>query len=456
MTCGREVCASSAGFGELHLAFSPWLQSACRALQTCPSWFLGKQHLSLSAVLCWPCKHLPSLHAARADTVQHLCHRALTCFDTLSNSADPMRHTWLPACMQDMRVLELSPSDTYGADEAVQALSAWPRGLPPSARITLVRLTGPIRVYPDALTGLSPLLARAKHVEWHAVTVHCGDVAECLPLPRAVLRVVYLNVPHPAALYENVGLRLAVAGPGTGDGGAGGGGGEPRDGAAAAAAKPATAAAAGEPAAAPGALPMLDDVLVRAVEVMQERALADAALQEQRPALLQAPRGPGVRGHGGRAAAQGHGGIWAAVSDDTDCPVERWWRAGKESEGQVRRKEQRAGGVVLLSGPGVLALAAHSTEAGEAALKAALEGLSRSHPGARQHRAYQVLPGGGGVLLQWGGGDVAEAAAQAVLAVAQELGLEVPAGGVRAVALPHHDLATACVGLYAGVWQVGC
>ncbi len=378
-------------------------------------------------------------------TVHYRRSCALPCFHTLStmcNSADPMQHRWLPACMQDTRELELSPSDTYGADEAVQALSAWPRGLPPSARITLVRLTGPMHAYPNSMTQLSPLLARAEQVEWHAVTVHHSHVAECLPLPHAVPRVVHLNVPHLTARYGNIGLRLAVAGPGTGSGGAGGGGDEPRDGVAAVVS-----------ASAPGVLPTPDDVLVRAVEVMEERALADAAPQEQQPALLQAPRGAGVRGHGGRAAAQS---IWTAVNDDADAPVERWWRAGKKLEAADEEGGAEAVGMLLLSGPGVLALAAHSTEAGEAALEAALEGLSRSRPGARQLRAYQVLPGGGGVLLQWDEGDVAEAAVEAVRCAAVQLGLEVPEGGVRALALPHRDLDAACEGLYAGVVQVRC
>ncbi len=342
-------------------------------------------------------------------------------------------------------MLELSPLDTYGANKAVNALSAWPRGLPPSARITLVQLTGPIHAYPNSMTQLSPLLARAEQVEWHAVTVHHSHVAECLPLPHAVPRVVHLNVPHPTARNGNIGLRLAVAGPGTGGGGSGGSGSEGRDGVAAAAGETAAAAAA--------AVPTLDDVLVRAVEVMGERALADAAPQEQQPAQLQAPRGARVQGHGGRAAAQS---IWAAVNDGTDCLVESWWRAGKRSGAQVRKKGRRAGSMLLLSGPGVLALAAHSTEADEAALEAALEGLSRSRPGARKHRAYQVLPGGGGVLLQWGKGDMAEAAAEAVRGAAVQLGLEVPEGGVRAVALPHRSLAGASKGLDGGVQQVGC
>ncbi len=137
--------------------------------------------------------------------------------------------------------------------------------------------------------------------------------------------------------------------------------------------------------------------------------------------------------------------------------MERWWREVRDSEaaGEGEGEGTKAGNMLLLSGPSVIALAAHSTEAGEAALKAALEGLSRSRPGARQHRAYQVLPGGGGVLLRWGEGDVAEAAAEAVRSAAVQLGLEVPEGGVRALALPHRDLDAACEGLYAGVRQVG-
>ncbi len=127
------------------------------------------------------------------------------------------------------------------------------------------------------------------------------------------------------------------------------------------------------------------------------------------------------------------------------------WRRGPGWQGP-RRAAAGGDGVVLLSNPGVSALSAHITARGMAALEYALAGLSASHGGKRQCRAYLVLPGDEGVLLQWDEGDVAEAAA--VLAGAQELGLEVPAGGVRGVALPHRSLGAAKSGLYAEVRQV--
>ncbi len=344
--------------------------------------------------------------------------------------------------MQATRKLELISLSSYSAEEAAGILSAWPRGLPPSARITLVRLTGVLHMHTHDMRKLSALLARAERVELAAVRVYAHDVARCLALLHAVPRRVELVV-HRQHWRNEVSLRLAVAPAAPGGCYAAG----PRDGPAAAAA------------AARLKLPTLDELLSQAVGLMEVRARAGDPPQEQQQGMQQAGalgrvNGPGAQGRRGGGHEGGQHGTGGQSKTCGDV-MERWWQEGNKREATGEGEGAEAGNVLLLSGRGVLALAAHSTEAGEAALEGALEGLSRSRPGDLGHRAYQVLPGGGGVLLQWDEGDVAAAAAEAVRCAAVQLGLEVPEGGVRSVALPHRDLASACKGLYAGVRQVG-
>ncbi len=355
--------------------------------------------------------------------------------------------------MQATRKLELILLETHCAGYVVGMLSAWPRGLPPSARITLVRVTGTFRTDPEDMQKLSALLARAERVECAAVRVRARDVAQCLPLLHAVPREVELLVPRQYQ-YDEVRMHMAVAAAAAPRGGtdavglAGPGGGQSRD----------EAVDASAAAAATGAqLPTLDALLREAVGLMEARARARHPSQEQQQGMQQAgalgcvkgPSAQGRRGGGHQGGQHGTGGQRGGGRKSCGDVMERWWQEGKGRSG---------GGVVLVSGPSVFALAAHSTEAGAAALEGALEGLSRSQECTRdcRNKAYQVLPGGGGVLLRWDGGDVAEAAAEAVRCAAVQLGLEVPEGGVRAVALPHRNLEAACEGLYAGVAQVRC
>lgn len=113
--------------------------------------------------------------------------------------------------------------------------------------------------------------------------------------------------------------------------------------------------------------------------------------------------------------------------------------------------------MLLLSGRGVMALAAHSTDVGDEALKAALEGLSCEHPPARPGygREYRVLPESAGVLLAWGQGaeEVAAAAVDAVRGAAARLGK--PVADVRATVVPYGRLYTASVEFDEYLWMVG-
>ncbi len=200
-----------------------------------------------------------------------------------------------PACMQATRKLELISLSSFSAEHAAGNLSAWPRGLPPSARITLVRLTGKLRTDPEEMERLSGLLARAERVECAAVSVLAQHVAQCLPLLHAVPREVELLVPG-RVWYKFVGLRLAVVAAAPGGGYAAG----PRDGAAAA-----TAAAAAAAAAATGSqLPTKEELLGEALGLMEARARARDTPQEQQQGMQQAEalgcaNGPDAQGRRG-------------------------------------------------------------------------------------------------------------------------------------------------------------
>ncbi len=329
------------------------------------------------------------------------------------------------------------------AGHTVRALRAWPHALPPGARVNLVHLKRLHVQCEHGIEGLNdqllPVLAHAERVECGMVTVGRRTAAQVLPrlqvhtLPREVRLEVRL-VGYPLRGEE---LRLAVvtpAGRGRGGGEAGLGAGQGTEAAAAA-----TAAA---------QLPAVGDVLERAVEEMVARAQLGRSWREQEKE--------------GKQAGRTTGRYWAQGSDDTDrseedeedvVGAEWWWRKGMAS----RKWRGFSGVLLLLAGPGVSALAAHSTAEGAAALEGALGGLSCSHRGDRKERTYMVLPGGRGVLLHWDGEELAEATTdKAVRRAAAALGREVPEGGVRVVALPHTCLDSASSGLEDCAQQVRC
>ncbi len=117
-------------------------------------------------------------------------------------------------------------------------------------------------------------------------------------------------------------------------------------------------------------------------------------------------------------------------------------------------------GVVLLRGPGVSGLAAHRTLEGWAALETALVQLWRSRGGAEDgaRRECVVLPGGSGMLVHWGGEQLAgEEVAEAVAGAAavEARGRGVQAGGVRAVVLRLGSIQEVGEELEACARQVG-
>ncbi len=358
----------------------------------------------------------------------------------------------------------LLPCRASCASSMVQYLSAKPRIMPPSARVTLVQLQRLRELYKDAFSrdegfeDLFALLARAERVECRSVSVRSGEVREVLQGLRAVPRDVWLLVPLADKYSQKVPLRFdvaaATAGAGRSSGGLGAGGDQSAPAAAAAGAGAGPGGSSGwagtggvqrGATAAAAELPTAEELLSQALGLMEARARAGEPPQGQQEQQ---------RAQGPAASARRDGWGYAdCVGEEEGETVTEWWLGGKAASGSGAAGGGGGAGVVLLSGPGVSALIEH--DRGMAVLDYVFAGLSLSRGSKRRRRAYQVLPGGGGVLLQWDDGDVGEAAAEAVLAGAQELGLEVPEGGVRAVALPHRDLDSACKGLDAGIRQVG-
>ncbi len=334
-------------------------------------------------------------------------------------------------------------------------LSAWPRGLPDAAHLTLLDVRSISGTAVDEILDLLELLYRAERVQCHTVRGCCTDLQELIPRLHTTPREVLLEVPVEGNTYSStMTLRLAVGEGPSGGGGSGKGkekvdssdSGEGRQGGAAAG----TCAGRGEQEEAGGGgtqlqLPAAEGLLARAVEVMEARARRGGARQ-----------GQGSEG-GGKGPDPDLDDADEEEEEEEEERRERgsfehWWRYGRRAAryGDVRR-------VLLLGGPGVSALAAHSTAEGAAALEGALGELLRKRTqgsqdtvGSGRRWEYMVFPGDGSILLHCDGGTAVEAAVQAVRrAAAAALGREVPEGGVRAVALPPCTLNSAWEGLNA-------
>lgn len=368
------------------------------------------------------------------------------------------------------------------AQAAMGVLSAWPRGLPQAARITLVDVRSISNATVDELQGLLQLLDRAERVQCHTVRGCCADLQELILRLRTVPREVLLQVPMGGYDRLSVTLRLAVGGvacTGRGSSGSGQFLGETREGGQGCGGSAAAGSGVGqemgdgsgdfglgsrecssgsgerdpgrgEQAEAGGGgmqLPTAEGLLTWAVAEMEGRARREAARQ-----------GQGL--DGGREGSELHSGD-AHDEEEDECKEKgsfaHWWRYGRwvPCRGDWR--------VLLLAGPGVSDLAAHSTAEGEAALEGALEELLRTCRTGSQgvvwgggRWEYMVLPGGSSILLFWDGGMAVEAAVRAVRgAAAAALGWEVPEGSVRAAALPPCTLSSAREGLNAGALKVG-
>ncbi len=342
------------------------------------------------------------------------------------------------------------PADADLLYGTVEALCLWRRALPLAAGVTRVKLLHGVTIKPDD-RHLLELLDRAEHVEYDSIVVHASHVAEVLPRLRAVPREVRLQLPASSRrpvpeLLTRARARggcvvKAVMAVGVGDqGGSSSGRGE---------------GAAGDVKVAASPLPALDRLLERAVGVMEARTSRGSVELGKRDGKGQVQGG---RSNGGDDEGEGSDGDGEESDGDEEEDIgglERWWRAGVTGE----QEEAGHGSVVLLlAGPGVSVLAAHRTAEGALALREALGELSRVRRGPRKRRQYTVLPGGGGVLLRWKGEEdgLAAAAAEAVRgAAAAALAREVPAGDVRAVALPHRCLDGASWGLDMSFCQVG-
>ncbi len=352
---------------------------------------------------------------------------------------------FLCTLMQATRELVIGePTGKLYCGGTAKALCRWRRALPRSARITLVKLLRDVMV--DG--PLRELLDRAERVECDSVVIPAFRVAEALPCLRpAVPRKVQLTLPtrNPwmpphlllvpgRAWWEmrDLGVEMVVGDRGQGSGSSGG--------------------AAADPGMAPNPVPALDDLLARAVGMIEARANEWSAERGQADGEGEVQDD---ESDGGSDEEEGGSEGDADESDGDEeegmCGFEHWWWEGVCSK---VGPSGHGGLVLLLAGPGVLALAAHRMAEGAAALEDALGELSQARPGSGK---YMVLPGGWGVLLCWDGEEegLAETAAEAVrVAAAAALRREVPAGDVRAVALPHEQLEGASWGVEMAVVQV--
>ncbi len=322
--------------------------------------------------------------------------------------------------------------------KAVAALSAWPRGLPQAARLTLLQLPS-VRSRHCGLGPIRSLLAKAESVECDTLFINLlsGDTAEFLLGLRVWPFYVCLTLREGRSNGSSYSLQLPVSEPQDGSSGDSGPGLQHQPshlctGGCSGEASPGE----GNAAAAVPLLPTLENLSVGAVEVMEARARSS-----------EYPTVQALKGGRTKDTNLAWRRLWAGGDTSRSAyGIARWWwnvGCGK-------------GDVVLLSGPGVSSLATHSDPEGAAALRAALAGLSQSGGGALTYREYGVLPGGGGVLLRWdgAGADEVEAAAEAVRRAAAALGRDAPEGGVRAVTLPHGTLYTASQGLDACACKV--
>ncbi len=346
---------------------------------------------------------------------------------------------------QATRELVLGDLDESTAPAAMGVLSAWPRGLPQAARLTLLEV-GSISGMASEETDLLKLLARGERVQVRTVGGCCASLEELIPRLHTTPSEVLLEVPMESYPNSSITLRLAV-----GEGPSGGGGrgrgistgeiidsGEGRKGGAEAGDGPGQE----EQEEARGGdmqlqLPTAEGLLARAMKMMEGRATRGDARQAQGSEGGREGSDPDLRN--------------ADEEEEEDEGKERgsfehWWRYG-------RRAAHYGDGcrVLLLTGRGVSALLAHSTAEGGAALEGAFAELLRTcSEGSDRQWEYMVLPGDGCVLLYWDGGKAVEAVVRAVRGAAvAALGRELPEGDVRAVALPPCTLNSAWEGLSA-------
>ncbi len=346
----------------------------------------------------------------------------------------PNTATTTPIVQATRELVLGGPEEDIG--RAVAALSAWPRGLPQAARLTLLQLPS-VRSRHCGLGPMRSLLAKAESVKCDTLVINSlsGDTAEFLLGLRVWPYYVRLTLREGRSNGSSYSLQLPVSEPQGGSSGDGGPGLQHQPSSGGECIGEASPGEGNAAAAAP-LLPTLEDLSVGVVEVMEARARSS-----------EYPTVQALKGGRTQATNLAWRRLWGEGNKSSSAyGIARWWwnvGCGK-------------GDVVLLSGPGVSGLAAHSHPEGAAALRAALAGLSRSGGGTLKHREYGVLPGGGGVLLRWdgAGADEVEAAVEAVRRAAATLGREAPEGGVRAVALPHGTLCTASKGLDACACKV--
>ncbi len=340
-----------------------------------------------------------------------------------------------------MRDLEVHESYCRFAAGPVHAFGTWLRGCPPAARGPLTVRLASLDVPADEAPLLAHMLACASRMQIGTLCIDAGDVDALRPQLAAVeareVALVLQFVPSAGSVCQ-VGVRLQVVAQQQQPGAAP----LPPGGCTTASdtvsvntsveraalgrsAGIGVAAALGagqqqqqqheeDVRAAGGAVGTLEELVARAVGVMEEQAVGQAA-----------------------AGAQGSGG---GVRRSSGLGTADPWGASGSGAGS-------GSGVVLLHGPGVCALAAQQTAPGDtASLEAALLQLVRccgccggGGSGAVGWE-YLVLPGGCGVLLGWGGeGPTAAAVVQAAAAAAMAPRL----GGARAVALPYGRLSDA-------------
>ncbi len=297
--------------------------------------------------------------------------------------------------------------DWAGRDvaSALKAFGAWPRGLTPAACLALVRFTHlgrSLELNQGDVETMGQLLARSDRVECDILRVKSYSVHRLVPQLQALRvlpRKVGLLIEQDSANQHWV-LKLAVAPPHT----------------------------------------------------ASYRTTTSATTSGGGPAAGTAQQPPGQQGLGPLTTTT-LGGLWERAVGLMEAR-ERSLPAGEEGGGGG------GAGVVLLRGPGVSGLAAHRTLEGWAALEAALVQLWRSRGGVEDgaRRECMVLPGGSGMLLHWGGEQLAgEEAAEAIRgAVAVEArGRGVQPGSVRAVVLRHGGVEEVGEELEACVRQVG-
>lgn len=310
-------------------------------------------------------------------------------------------------------------------ERALKAFGAWPRGLPPAARFSLVRFThfrrsvelnqgdvgtmGQQHVAND-VEAMGQLLARADRVECDILRVESWKVHRLLPLLQALgvlPRKVELLIERSYA-YGHWELTLAV---------------DPTHTASISTAAATTSSSGGAPA--------------------QGTAQQPSGQQDAGPLTTITL-----------------GGLWERAVGLMEART-------RSMPGGERGGVAGGAGVVLLRGTGVSGLAAHRTLECWAALEGAMVHLWRSRGGAEDGatRECVVLPGGSGMLLHWGGEQLSgEEAAEAVQGAAdvEARGRGAQAGGVRAVVLRLGsrkyvgEELEACVREVGGVWDSGC